>query len=411
MQADTDEFISSLTADDIEIVYQIINENGSMTLDELEAKIVEIKNVGKEAVEEIDIESLFKDLDKNAAAIDKVTDAMKKLSKGTALTTKELTDLVKQYPDLLKQSNLYTDGSIEGQRKLLEVCLQAEQDKYNAAVDGAIGALNVRLKALQLEMAAKIAAAQMGEGDLADAVAAAKLAQDTEAMIENLQHLKDTLIEQVYSEVERIDTGYYDTSSSSSSSSSSNKSEGLLSLEEWYKVKALIESGQAQIDYVQFIYELMDKIQRLLAEGKITADEAAKYIKEYQKAIEGFSTDAEKAINDLVQYRIKMLKAEKEEEKKNLKDKLSDLKDFYNKQKDLLEKSLDDEKYLKDQAEKRKAVTEIQTQIDALQDDNSAWAQKKIAELNKKLDEEQKKLDEFESEHAIDMAKDFLDEQ
>lgn len=410
LQAETDEFISGLSADDIEIVYKIINENGSMTLDELRAKMIEVGDVANEVSSELDIGALFKDLSSNASAIDKVTDAMKKLSKGTALTTKELTDLVKQYPELLKESNLYTDGSIEGQRRLLEVCLQAEQEKYNAAVDAAIKTLNVRLKELQLEMAAKMAAARMGEGDLADAVAAAKLAQDTQEMIENLEHLKETLLQQVYSEVEKIDSGYYDTSSSSTSSSS-NKSEGLISLEEWYKVKTLIESGQAQIDYVQFIYELMDKIQRLLSEGAITAEEAAKYIKEYQKAIEDFSKNAEKAINDLVQYRIKQLKAEKEEEKQNLKDKLSDLKDFYNKQKDMLEKSLNEEKYLRDQAEKRKAVSEIQAQIDALQDDNSAWAQKKIAELNKKLDEEQKKLDEFESEHAIDMAKDFLDEQ
>ena len=132
----------------------------------------------------------------------------------------------------------------------------------------------------------------------------------------------------------------------------------------------------------------------------------ASAIKDLEKEI---NDGAQDAVDQLVEYRIKMLKQSISDEKDALKKQLDNLKDFYDKQKEMLKDARDEEKYLDEQAEKRKSVTDIQAQLAQLEYDNSAWAQKRKAELRKQLADAEKELENFEKDHALDETLDFLD--
>lgn len=86
--------------------------------------------------------------------IGSIVSAMEKLNEGTALTREELAKLALEYPDLLKESNLFTDGSIEGQKSLLNTILSVRQAEYNALLDEKIAELKATEQVIneQLEM-------------------------------------------------------------------------------------------------------------------------------------------------------------------------------------------------------------------------------------------------------------------
>lgn len=86
--------------------------------------------------------------------IGSIVSAMEKLNEGTALTREELAKLALEYPDLLKESNLFTDGSIEGQKALLNTILSVRQAEYNALLDEKIAELKATEQVIneQLEM-------------------------------------------------------------------------------------------------------------------------------------------------------------------------------------------------------------------------------------------------------------------
>lgn len=134
----------------------------------------------------------------------------------------------------------------------------------------------------------------------------------------------------------------------------------------------------------------------------------------YRKAIQEIENDAKNAAKDaldeLVDYRIDMLKKDVDKEKDALDKKLDNLKEFYDKQKEMLQDAADEEKYLDEQSEKRKSVTDIQSQLAQLEYDNSAWAEKRKAELKQELADAQKELDDFEKDHALELALDAIDD-
>lgn len=119
--------------------------------------------------------------------------------------------------------------------------------------------------------------------------------------------------------------------------------------------------------------------------------------------------DAKSAVDDLVQYRIKMLKQYIKNEIDSLKDRLSYLKDFYSQQKELLKDIYEEEDYLEEQSSKRKNVSDIQNQLTALENDTSAWAQKRKLQLQEELKSAQDELNKFERDHALDVATEQLD--
>lgn len=101
-----------------------------------------------------DFSDLFNKFDSIAGGVDKITDSMRKLEEGTALTKSELMSLVEKYPQLLDASNLFTDGSIEGQKAMLNSILDSYEKQYDAAIDEKINELKVDQAAIkdQLEL-------------------------------------------------------------------------------------------------------------------------------------------------------------------------------------------------------------------------------------------------------------------
>ena len=152
-----EEYINSLSASELNIAYEIINENGSITLDELHEKIRQVRYESANMVEPLNMNDFVTGLDKTAEAVNKIASAMANLEEGTALTKGQLMELVEQYPQLLKSANLFTDGSIEGQKNMLQAILDTYEAEYDAQIDTKIAELEATEQVLnnQLELEAK----------------------------------------------------------------------------------------------------------------------------------------------------------------------------------------------------------------------------------------------------------------
>lgn len=102
----------------------------------------------------LDFSDMVSGLNEITNTIGSIVSAMEKLNEGTALTREELAKLALEYPDLLKESNLFTDGSIEGQKSLLDTILSVRQAEYNALLDEKIAELKATEQVIneQLEM-------------------------------------------------------------------------------------------------------------------------------------------------------------------------------------------------------------------------------------------------------------------
>lgn len=153
---EVDEFVDGLNGNDVELAYSIIAQNGSMTIDELKVKMEEARDAAVAAGEEVskafNVTDFFDGLKDAANNIDSITSAMQKLSKGTALTTKEMVKLAEEFPELLTQSNLFTDGSIEGQKAMLQAMLNTSKKEYDAQVDTNIAKLKNELEAVKAQI-------------------------------------------------------------------------------------------------------------------------------------------------------------------------------------------------------------------------------------------------------------------
>lgn len=222
--------------------------------------------------------------------------------------------------------------------------------------------------------------------------------------------------------------------------------EGIIDIDEYYKYQeevyqgmqdlfkdylgdidheiSLLEGGVGNSDeIIALAGQAMDAIEDELAEARAAGlDENSEYIQyleqqwaNYADTVtdlrESAEAESKSTIDDLVEYRIDMLKQEIENEKDALNDKLSDLQEFYDKQRKMLQDQYDEEKYLEEQSEKRKSVTDIQSELAMLANDNSAWAQKRKLELQEELADAEKELNNFERDHALDVSMDMLDEQ
>ena len=171
--------------------------------------------------------------------------------------------------------------------------------------------------------------------------------------------------------------------------------------------------------YKRMMEAIHAEAERARANGE---DENSDYIQElqdqwweYHDAIQEIRDDitdgAKSAVEELVDYRIDMLKQELEDEKDALDERLDQLKEFYDEQKEMLREQYDEEKYFEEQAEKRKAVSDIEAELEGLKYDDSAWAQKRRAELEAELADARKELEDFEEENALSEVEKLLDEQ
>lgn len=222
--------------------------------------------------------------------------------------------------------------------------------------------------------------------------------------------------------------------------------EGVIDLDEYYKYQeevyqgvqdqfkdhindidheiSLLEAGVGNSDeIINLSLQAMADIEAELAAARAAGlDENSDYIQWLEQQWMNYSenvtnmreqaeTEAQSSIDNLVEYRVDMLKQEIQDQKDALSEQLDDLKDFYDKQRKMLQDQYDEEKYLEEQKEKRKSVTDIQSELAMLANDDSAWAQKRKLELQEELADAEKDLNSFERDHALDMTLDVLDEQ
>lgn len=139
------DMLYSLTKEELDIAYEIVNANGSMSIDEFTTRLNQAKNelnaLGAETVDVLDVSEMITGLDEAKDGIDSIVSAVEKLNEGTALTREELARLALEYPKLLEASNLFTEGSVDGQKSILDAVLSTKQAEYNAVLDEKIAEL------------------------------------------------------------------------------------------------------------------------------------------------------------------------------------------------------------------------------------------------------------------------------
>lgn len=147
-------FVNDLTYNEFNLVYSVLQEDGSMSIEELQEKVKQLRYAQAEMVEPLKMDGFIEGLNETASAVDKVTSAMAKLQEGTALGKKEIMDLVNQYPKLLQQANLFADGSVEAQKNALNAILDMQEQEYDAQIDAKIAELKATEQVLnnQLEL-------------------------------------------------------------------------------------------------------------------------------------------------------------------------------------------------------------------------------------------------------------------
>lgn len=102
----------------------------------------------------LDFSELTTSLDSAKDGLDGIISAMDRLRNGTAMTKQELANLALQYPKLLEESQLFTDNSIEGQKRILDTILDVKEKEYDAYIDEKIAELSAAEEAIneQIEL-------------------------------------------------------------------------------------------------------------------------------------------------------------------------------------------------------------------------------------------------------------------
>lgn len=152
LQDEYDDAVSQLTMHELEVAYNISADTNSLTFDELKEKIDEAVINWTEFTEVLDFDPLADTLDNIGNSVSKLISSMHSLADGTALTHSELAKLALQYPELLEASNLFTDGSIEGQQAMLNSILDVYEKQYDATIDEKIAELEATQLALNEQL-------------------------------------------------------------------------------------------------------------------------------------------------------------------------------------------------------------------------------------------------------------------
>lgn len=86
------------------------------------------------------------------SATSSLVSAMEQLKDGTALTKSELANLALEYPHLLDASNLFTDGSVEGQQNMINSILDMYEQQYDGILEEKIAELEATNECLQAQI-------------------------------------------------------------------------------------------------------------------------------------------------------------------------------------------------------------------------------------------------------------------
>lgn len=143
--------VDDFSAEEIELAYKVKAADGSLTLDELKKEILEIGNMGAEMVDVLDFKPMTDTFDDITNGLNSIISAMEKLRDGTALTKAEVAKLALQYPELLEKANLFQDGTIEGQNRVLQNLLDNYEAEYDATIEAKIAELKATNECLQAQ--------------------------------------------------------------------------------------------------------------------------------------------------------------------------------------------------------------------------------------------------------------------
>lgn len=184
-----DALLGEMSAQELEIAYNIISEEGSMTFEELQEKIEWLKYANADMVNTLDFSDMISGLNSAKDGLDSIISAMDRLNSGTAMTKQQLANLALQYPKLLEQADLFVDGSIDGQRQLLNSVLEMNEAEYNAQLDTKIAELKATEQVINDQLAL--------ESEKANIIADIKnlsvngQVQQEEALLQKMSELND----------------------------------------------------------------------------------------------------------------------------------------------------------------------------------------------------------------------------
>lgn len=153
LEGQYDATLGSLTSQELSYAYKIVAEEGSLTFDELMSKIEWLKYESADMVNVLDFSDMITGLSDAKDGIDSIISAMDRLNSGTAMTKEQLANLALQYPKLLEQSDLFVDGSIEGQKQLLSNILEIHEAAYDAQLDEKIAELKATEQVINDQLA------------------------------------------------------------------------------------------------------------------------------------------------------------------------------------------------------------------------------------------------------------------
>jgi len=151
--AEYDDGINDLTSEELNYIYEIKADEGSMTFDELKERLYQLKLENANMVNVLDFSDMVDGLTETKNGLENIVSAMQQLREGTALTKTQLSQLALEYPKLLEQANLFTDGSIEGQEKMLNSILDISEQAYDAQIDAKIAELKATEQVINDQLA------------------------------------------------------------------------------------------------------------------------------------------------------------------------------------------------------------------------------------------------------------------
>ena len=166
--------------------------------------------------------------------------------------------------------------------------------------------------------------------------------------------------------------------------------------------------GELAQEYLEIWYDAeKEKREMIKAFAEQAMEDRKKEIEQQTKDL----TEAQEALNDLLEATIKLIKQEYNDRKEALQDEIDAYQELINKKKASLQadkQARDDAKELK---EKQTTVSKIEAQIAELQFDTSAQATAKRLELEEQLAEAREELEDFQYEQSLEKQEEALDEE
>lgn len=184
-----DALLGEMSAQELEIAYNIISEEGSMTFEELQEKIEWLKYANADMVNILDFSDMISGLNSAKDGLDSIISAMDRLNSGTAMTKQQLANLALQYPKLLEQADLFVDGSIDGQRQLLNSVLEMNEAEYDAQLDTKIAELKATEQVINDQLALETEKANI-IADIKNLSVNGQVQQE-EALLQKMSELND----------------------------------------------------------------------------------------------------------------------------------------------------------------------------------------------------------------------------